>query len=113
MIDSYDVTISEQALTDLTGIYKHIAEVLLEPIIAEKQYTRIENAIYSLDQMPERYRRYDIEPWKSRNLRVMPVNNYLVFYVVDNTNKYVTAIRIMYGARDIEHELNNTAWPCD
>jgi len=106
---SYNVKITGQALSDMKGIYEYIAYTLLEPVIAEKQYTRIEKAIYSLDNMPERFRRYEKEPWKSRNLRIMPVSNYLVFYTVDNTNLDVTAMRVLYGARNIERELDDMA----
>lgn len=105
----YDVNIAEQARLDLKLIYGYIANTLMEPVIAEKQYTRIETAVYSLDQMPERFRQYEKEPWRSRNLRIMPVDNYLVFYLVDNEKRTVTVIRIMYGRRDTERELNDMA----
>ena len=105
---TYIVETSAQARLDLKNIFVYIADTLLEPLIAEKQYTRIENAVYSLDNMPERFKRYDKEPWLSRNLRIMPVDNYLVFYVVDNENQIVTVVRIMYGARNVEKELANT-----
>jgi toxin ParE1/3/4 len=103
----YNVTIAEQAWLDLKLIYGYIANALTGPVIAEKQYTRIETAVYSLDQMPERFRQYEKEPWRSRNLRIMPVDNYLVFYLVDHEKQTVTVIRIMHGRRDIEKELGN------
>ena len=35
--------------------------------------------------MPKRYRQYELEPWKSRGLRVAPVvDNYLVLYIPDD-----------------------------
>ena len=105
----YEVETTDQARCDLRGIYEYIADTLLEPVIAEKLYSRIEKAVYSLDAMPERFRRYEKEPWRSRNLRVMPVDSYLVFYTVDNKNQIVTVIRIMYGARNIDKELEITA----
>ena len=105
----YDVKITERARLDMKMIYEYIADTLMEPVIAEKQYTRIEKAVYSLDQMPERFRQYEKEPWRSRNLRVMPVDNYIVFYTVDNGNRLVTVIRIMYGGRDTEKELDDMA----
>jgi len=104
----YNVKITGQARSDLKMIYEYIANVLMEPSIAEKQYSRIENAIYSLNHMPERYQQYENEAWQSRNLRAMPVNNYLVFYTVDNENRITTVIRVMYGARNIQKELDNT-----
>ena len=104
---TYEVSVTRQAQLDMKTIYEYIAQTLMEPEIAKKQYARIEKAINTLDEMPERFRQYAKKPWKSRNLRVMPVDNFLAFYIVDNTNYVVTVIRIMYGARNIEAELDN------
>ena len=107
---TYTVRVTKQARFDMKTIYEYIANVLLEPITAEKQYARIENAIYTLEHMPERFRQYEKEPWRNRNLRIMPVDNFLVFYLVDNEKQTVTVVRIMYGRRDADKELNETAW---
>lgn len=58
--------------------------------------------------MPERYHLYDKEPWKEQNLRIMLVDNYLVFYIPKNEGKTVTVIRVMYGRRDIDAQLKQT-----
>ena len=44
----------------------------------------------SLDDMPERYRFYDREPWKSR-LYIVPVDDYCVLYIVDNDDRTVSS----------------------
>jgi toxin ParE1/3/4 len=36
----------------------------------------------------------------------MPVENYAVFYIPDESTRTVTIIRIMYGARDVDKQLN-------
>ena len=105
---TYDVKISEKARQDMKAIYEYIAYQLLEPVIAEKQYTRIEDKVYTLDFMPERHRLYDKEPWRSRNLRILLIDNYIAFYIVDNLNHIVTVMRIMHGSRNIEKELDDT-----
>ena len=51
---------------------------LQSPENASRQLDHLEEQILSLDTMPERYRKYEKEPWKSRGLRVLPVDNYLV-----------------------------------
>ena len=102
----YEVNITERALLDMRTIYEYIADKLMEPIIAEKQYTRIEKSVYSLNQMPERFRRYEKEPWRSRNLRVMPIDNYIAYYIVDTEDHKESVVRIMYGRRDTEKELD-------
>lgn len=42
---------------------------------------------------------------RERNMRIMPVRNYLVFYVLTHNNLIVTVMRIMYGGRDIDRQL--------
>lgn len=102
---SYAVEISEQAETDLRGIFKYIAFELQSVQNATGQLTRLEKNIYSLNEMPERYRRYSKEPWYSRGFRIMPVDNFCVFYVPDSEKSIVSIARVMYGGRDMEAEL--------
>ena len=69
----YEVEVSEQADLDLRGIFEYIAFELQSPENASRQLDRLEEQILSLDTMPERYRQYENEPWKSRRLRILPV----------------------------------------
>lgn len=101
----YQVFITEKAEEDLNSIADYLIYKLLAGETALNQIDRIEQAVMSLEEMPERYHIYDKEPWKERGMRVMGVDNYLVFYITDNDNKTVTVIRIMYGKRDIESQL--------
>ena len=75
----YEVELSEQADSDLRGIFEYISFELQSPENASGQLDRLEEQILSLDTMPERYRKYEKEPWKSRGLRVLPVDNYVYF----------------------------------
>ena len=75
---------------------------MLVPETAARQAERIMKAARSLEQIPMRYRLYEREPWHSQGLRVLPVDNYLVFYLPDETNATVSIIRIMYGGRDAD-----------
>ena len=102
----YEVQVSEQADSDLRGIFEYIAFELQSPENAIGQLERLEEQILSLDTMPERYRKYENEPWKSRGLRVLPVDNYVVLYISDSNKKVVTILRVMYAGRDIDNQLN-------
>lgn len=102
----FEIEISEQADRDLRNIYKYIAFELQSPENAAGQLNRLEESIMGLNQMPERFLGYEKEPWHSRGLRIMPVNNYCVFYIPDAGNAVVTIIRVMYGGRDIDTQLN-------
>ena len=102
----YDVILTEQAEIDLRGIFEYIAFELLAPKNAAGQLDRIEEKILSLMDHPEKFRIYDREPWKSRNTRVVPVDNYVIFYIPDKDRALVTVIRVMYSGRDINKQLD-------
>ena len=102
----YELKVSEQADSDLREIFEYIAFELHSPQNASGQLDRLEEQILSLDTMPERNRKYEKEPWKSRGLRVLPVDNYVVFYISDSDKKVVTILRVMYAGRDIDNQLN-------
>lgn len=83
---------SAEARQDLRDIYQYIAYELLAPEVANLQTKRIMKAIHSLEQMPMRHMLYEEEPWRSRGLRILPVDNYIVFYMPDETDTAVSAI---------------------
>jgi toxin ParE1/3/4 len=66
---------------NLRGIYEYIAFSLLEPATAKKQTRRIMDAAAKLKQMPLRHQLYQKEPWRSKGLRVLHIDNYLAFYL--------------------------------
>ena len=103
MNGSYKVAYSPKARDDLKEIYSYIAFTLMVPDTAEGQVNRIRKAIRSLDFMPLRNPAVDWEPWKSMGMRKIPVDNFVVFYTVDEAARTVTVIRIVYGGRDIEN----------
>lgn len=102
---NYTVNISSEAAADLRAIFEYIAFELRSVQNASSQLTRLEKEIYALNQLPERYRRYDEEPWRSRGLRLMPVDNYCVFYIPNHESRTVNIVRVIYGGRDIASEL--------
>lgn len=103
---NYNINLTPKAQSDLKEIFRYIAVDLQSIQNATGQLDHLEKAISSLEQMPERYRVYDKEPWHSRNLRIMTVDNYLVLYVPNKEERTVTVIRIMYGGRDIDSQIN-------
>ena len=102
----YTIKITAQADNDLRSIYEHIAYELQSPENASGQLDRIEKCIMSLDYMPKRYRLYAREPWKGKGLHIVSIDNYCVFYIVDDDDMTVSIIRVMYGGRDIDVQLD-------
>jgi len=102
---TFQVNVTATAEKDLQDIYDYIAIDLKSPEIAESFLAELENRILSLSEMPERHRVYEKEPWKQRGLRLMPVKNHVVFYLVQNDEHTVHVIRVLYGKRDLEAQL--------
>lgn len=95
----YSVNISAQADKDIRAIYEYIALTLMSPENANAQLSRLEDRINKLDNLPKRFPKYKNE------IRFMPVDNYLVFYTVEDVSKNVSILRVMYGKRNIENTL--------
>lgn len=102
---TYQVRITRQAGEDLRGIHAYIADELHASLTADRQLDRLEQEILSLDQFPNRYRRYAKEPWHSRGLRILGVDRYLVFYIPDDNTHTVTIIRVLYGGSDVDAQI--------
>ena len=86
-------------------LFLYIAVDLNAPENAERQINRLWDAILSLDEFTERYRRYETEPWHSLGMRVLPIDNFVVLYIPDLEEKIVRIVTVMYGGRDISEQL--------
>jgi|LSQX01.2.fsa_nt_gb plasmid stabilization system protein ParE len=100
---NHTVKITDTALADMEDIYNYIAEQLQAPENAINQYNRIAKAIEKLNSLPERIALMDSEPERSMGLRMLIVDNYSVFYIIEENAVIVT--RVLYSASDIRERL--------
>ena len=107
MTENYKVGYSEDALNDLREIYAYIANELLVPETAAAKVGRIRKEVRSLDFMPARYALVEWDPWHSMKMHQLPVDNFIVYYLVDDEEMAVTVVRIFYGGQDIEGIINS------
>ena len=105
---SYQIKYSKEARQDLRDIYTYIAEELLAPETAAGQVNRIMYVVDGLDEMPFRFAQYEFEPWHSQGLRFVPVDNYIVFYLLKEKDEIVYIVRIMYGGRNTRKQFEET-----
>jgi len=106
-MDNYLVSYTDEALQDLRDIYDYISVELKEPRIAAAQIKRIRDEVRSLNVFPKRYKAVDWEPWAMREMRQLPVDNFIVFYIVSDDVNAVRIVRIFYGKRDIPNIVSN------
>lgn len=99
-MNKYDIKITGPAEKDLKKIGEYIANELLEYNRAMKVIDKIARAIFSLEEMPLRNAIVADDKLASQGIRKFIIDNYIVFYIVDQDNKRVTIIRILYKRRD-------------
>lgn len=102
----WTILYSAQAKEDLQSIYEYIAYDLYEPDTAANQVRAIMDEIGALDEMPMKYRQYDVEPWASESVRIFSVGKYVILYLPEKSSNEVNIVRIMYGGMDISKQLS-------
>ena len=100
-MEDYLIQYTDESLQDLRDIYDYISTDLKSPEVSAAQIKRIRDEIRSLSVFPKRYRIVEWEPWTSRGMHQMPVDNFIVFYVADDNRMAVQIVRVLYGKRDI------------
>ena len=95
----YKVQITDKALADMEKIYNYIAIQLQAPENAIGQYNRIAKAIEELNIFPQKVRLMESEKERTMGLRQLVVDNYSVFYVIENER--VIVMRVLYSVSDI------------
>jgi len=98
----YKVFLSTPANYDLIDIFDYIAVELSEPITADRLIDKLETAITRLGDMPFRHPVVSEKPYSRYGMRRLYVENYTVFYIINNSAKTVNIVRILYSRRDWE-----------
>ena len=94
----YRVTMLNRAYRDLDGIYKYIANTLMEPNVALNNVDDIEAAILSLDIMPHRCPERKSGAYAGQGYRQLFVGNYTVLFRIDEESKLVLVVTIRYSS---------------
>ena len=93
------------ARQDMTGIARYIARELANPEAAEKLSVELIEAADRLSAFPYANPAYFQMKPLMHEYRKLLVQNYLMFYRVDEKTKTVTVTRVIYARRDHEKLL--------
>ncbi len=102
---NYSLRFTQKASEDLEQIYIYISDKLFADIAAERLLDKIENNIMRLRNFPYSCSYVLDELLKNKGYRKLIVDNYLVFYLVNDTEKQVVIMRILYGAQNYQDLL--------
>jgi addiction module RelE/StbE family toxin len=85
---------------DLDGIFDYIANTLEAPVAANRLMIKIEKAIQGLKDAPRIGSKCRDETLNKKGYRKLIINNYIAFYLIDDKDRTVTIMRIIYGRRN-------------
>lgn len=103
MIDSYKIVISPLGNADLENIYLYILHNLQAPKAANDKINEITSKINSLKNMPSRYPVLSNYKFNKKDIHKTVVDNYIIFYTIDEKNKIVNVSRIIYHRMSYEY----------
>ena len=93
----YRLRIAPKAAEDLDAIYGYIFNTLSATMAANDLFDHIE-ATMRLMVFPLSGSCVLEEPLRAKGYRKIVVDNYLIFYVVDEVEKQVLIMRVLFGA---------------
>lgn len=105
----YKIVSTPEAELDYRNIFEYIAYNFKMPKIAINLISSIKIKINSLKDAPKRYKIFDEEPWRSRELHYFIADKYLVFYLVKDETKEVWIMRIMHQGMDYKYNLDSSS----
>lgn len=106
-MDKYKIKITDQAKEHLKLIKDYIANQLKEPNVAKKILFLLKEEMMSLESLPHRIKCIDESPWGELGFRKLKVKNYYVYFMIDENEKKVNIIAIIYSRADQENQLKN------
>lgn len=95
------------AKQDMVDIVAYIAKELKNPIAAEKLSEKLINAIENIRTFPYSSNLYIPIRSLKREYRRLMVDNYIIFYWIEEKPKIITVARVIYGKRDYDELLSD------
>lgn len=99
-METYDVIIWSAAKASMNDIADYIMTVLKAPEAADDTVLTIRKAIRDLNFMPQRYAILPEDFLEKEGIRRMQVRNYFVYFNVDENNKRVNILDVLYVGRE-------------
>jgi toxin ParE1/3/4 len=106
--NEYGVTLLKRAEWEIDNAVEYITLTLMNKPAADRLHKKTLIAGNSLSSNPYRRPFVADEALAAKGLRLLPVNNYNLFYIVCEETKRVYIISFMYSGRNWTRLFNNT-----
>jgi plasmid stabilization system protein ParE len=105
MAHNYSIEITDTAQNDYRELYLYLANELHVESSAKKLTHLIEEKIKNLAHFPLAFPLCPEPVLRAEEIHKMPVKKYLVFYIINDSEKKVYVLRILHSLRDYENLL--------
>ncbi|NLB42677.1 MAG: type II toxin-antitoxin system RelE/ParE family toxin [Clostridiales bacterium] len=105
MASNYTIKMTPKAADDLDNIYQYISEELFATSSAANILEKIEKGIMGLGQFPFSCNYVADEYLRNKGYRKLIIDNYVVFYLIEEENDKVIIMRVLYGKQKYENLL--------
>lgn len=106
MMRQYRIYITEQAEEHLSSIKNYYIEQLNSPEMAINTLSLLRSGIKKLEFMPYRIKRIDETPWGELGYRKLKINNYYIYYWINDKKSEVYVIAVIYTKMDQQGQLS-------
>ena len=96
----YEIEFTEDCREEIDEIYEYISEKLVAENSAKKKKKKMRDAIMDLSESPNLYMKIEKKDKLKREYRRIVIDNFVVLYTVDESNKKVYIAHMYYGRRD-------------
>ena len=96
----YRITIEKYAQKDIESIYNYICTNLVNKEAAIKLLNKINEKFDTIALFPKSAPLLNNDYVTNKNIRKLLIDNYIAFYEVDDINKEIRIIRIIYGMQN-------------
>lgn len=103
--NSYSLKFTPKAGEDLEQVYSYISEKLFNSSAANDLLEKIEQNIMRLKNFPYSCSLVSDELLKSKGYRKLIIENYIVFHLINESEKQIVIMRILYGAQNYQEFL--------
>ena len=102
---NYRIKFTPIASEDLEEIYRYISKELHAEGAAVNLLEKIEQSVMRLKDYPFSCNYVEDEFLKQKGYRKLIINNYIVFYLIDEEKEQVNIMRILYGRQKYQSLL--------
>ena len=102
-MNDYGIEVTDSAQADLKEIVRYIQTDLTSPHTADKFLNGIEKAMEQLAFMPEKFQLVRDDYLAGKGYRYTGYKNYLIFYIINDSQHTVFIHRILHASRQWEY----------